>query len=205
MEPKWLEWAKQIQAIAQTGLAYGRDVYDIERFEALRELSVEIMESHTSAGKEEIRLAFASGSGYATPKVDVRGAIFREGRILLVRERSDGAWCLPGGWADIGLTPSQCVIKEIREETGFEARTVRLLAVMDKIRHGHPPDAQHIYKLFFHCEITGGHASGGVETSEVEFFGEDELPPLSLSRNTESQLRMMFQYGRKPDMPVYYD
>jgi ADP-ribose pyrophosphatase YjhB (NUDIX family) len=205
MEPKWLEWAKQIQAIAQTGLAYGRDIYDIERFEALRRLSVEIMANYTSAGTEEIQLAFASDSGYATPKVDVRGVIFREGRILLVRERSDGAWCLPGGWADVGLSPSECVLKEIREETGYEARTLRLLAVMDKLRHDHPPAPHHIYKLFFRCEITGGEASGGVETSEVRFFGEDELPPLSIDRNTESQLHMMFQFERHPDMPVYYD
>ena len=180
MEPKWLEWAKQIQATAQTGLAYSRDVFDTERYESMRQLSIDILEAYTGVSRDRIQLDFASDSGYATPKVDVRGVIFSDGRLLLVREKSDGCWCLPGGWADVGLSPSECVVKEIREEAGFQARAVRLLAVMDKLRHGHPPGAHHIYKLFFLCEITGGQAAGGLETSEAAFFAEDSLPPLSL-------------------------
>lgn len=205
MEAKWLSWAKEIQAIAQTGLEYGKDVYDLERYEALRELSIDIMESYTFESREKIKLSFADDKGYSTPKVDIRGVVFQEGKILMVREKSDGKWALPGGWADIGYSPSEVAAKEIWEESGFEARPVRLLAVMDKKFHGHPPDPYHIYKLFILCEISGGEAAGGVETSEVGFFGEEELPELSVSRNTEAQIRTMFEYLRDPDKPVLLD
>ncbi|MBY9080836.1 NUDIX hydrolase [Paenibacillus sp. HN-1] len=205
MEAKWLSWAKEIQAIAQTGLEYGKDVYDLERYEALRELSIDIMENYTFESREKIKLAFADDKGYATPKVDIRGVVFQEGKILMVREKNDGKWALPGGWADIGYSPSEIASKEIWEESGFEARPVRLLAVLDKKFHGHPPDPYHIYKLFILCEITGGEAAGGVETSEVGFFGEEELPELSVSRNTEAQIRTMFEYLRDPDKPVLLD
>ncbi|MNB70502.1 Phosphatase NudJ [compost metagenome] len=205
MEAKWLSWAKEIQAIAQTGLEYGKDVYDLERYEALRELSIDIMENYTFESREKIKLSFADDKGYSTPKVDIRGVIFQEGKILMVREKNDGKWALPGGWADIGYSPSEVAAKEIWEESGFEARPVRLLAVMDKKFHGHPPDPYHIYKLFILCEISGGEAAGGVETSEVGFFGEEELPELSVSRNTEAQIRTMFEYLRDPDKPVHLD
>ncbi|KAA9005514.1 NUDIX hydrolase [Paenibacillus spiritus] len=205
MEENWLRWAKQIQAIGQTGLEYARDVYDIERYQALRELSVEILANYTTTSREKIELAFAADKGYTTPKVDIRGVVFREGRILMVREKSDGGWSLPGGWADIGLSPKEVAVKEIREESGFETRAVRLLAVMDKKFHGHPPEPYHIYKLFILCEITGGAAAGSVETSETGFFAEEELPPLSLQRNTERQIRTMFDFWRNPGLPVILD
>ncbi|OXM13615.1 NUDIX hydrolase [Paenibacillus herberti] len=205
MEPKWLSWAREMQAIAQTGLTYSRDVYDSERYEQLRALSVEIMQAYTEAGEKEITMSFAAGSGYATPKVDVRGVIFQEGKLLLVREKSDGCWCLPGGWAESGLSPNDNVVKEIREESGLETRAVQLLAVLDKLKHQHPPDAHHIYKLFILCEVVSGSLQGGLETSEAAFFGEHELPPLSLSRNTASQLSLMFDYMRDPAKPVHID
>jgi len=204
-EPLWLTWAKQIQAIAQTGLTYGKDVYDLERYDELRKLSVEIMESYTGAGKEHIELAFAGDKGYATPKTDIRGVVFRDNRILLVREKSDGCWSLPGGWADIGLSPKEVAVKEIREEAGYDTEAVRLLAVLDKKFHHHPPEPYHIYKVFILCQIVGGAAAGGVETSEVGFFAEEELPPLSLQRNTPAQLALMFAYHRNPNMPVTLD
>lgn len=205
MNVKWLDWAKQIQAIAQTGLAYSRDVYDLERFEALRQLSVDILEQYTDTDAERIRLTFASDTGYATPKVDIRGVVFQEERILLVREKIDGAWALPGGWADIGLSPSEVAVKEIREESGFETEPVRLLAVLDKKFHNHPPEPYHIYKMFIHCRIVGGQAIGGVETSEVGFFGLDELPELSAERNTAKQIGMMFEFLHNPDKAVLLD
>ncbi|MGN7762660.1 NUDIX hydrolase [Paenibacillus sp. 22594] len=205
MEQKWLTWAKEIQAIAQTGLTYAKDVYDIERYQALRELSVDILANYTYEGKEKIRLAFASEEGYTTPKVDVRGVIFREDKILMVREKLDGNWALPGGWADIGLSPSEVVVKEIAEESGFKAEAARLLAVLDKKFHHHPPEPYHVYKMFILCRITGGEASEGVETSGVDFFGEDELPELSEERNTKEQLRTMFQFLRNPDKSVILD
>lgn len=205
MEQKWLAWAKEIQAIAQTGLTYAKDVYDIERYEALRELSVDILANYTYESKERIRLSFAGEGGYSTPKVDVRGVIFREGKILLVREKLDGNWALPGGWADIGLSPSEVVVKEISEESGFQAEAVRLLAVLDKKFHDHPPEPYHVYKMFILCTIVGGEAAEGVETSGVDFFAEDELPELSVERNTAEQLRTMFQFLNNPQKPVILD
>lgn len=205
MQTKWLEWAKQIQAISQAGLEYSRDVYDLERFEMLRTLSVEIMHEYTGIESKQLRDLFAGESGYATPKVDVRGVIFREDRILLVRERLDGDWSLPGGWADIGLSAKENVVKEIREETGYEASAGRLLAVLDKKFHDHPASPFHVYKFFFRCEITGGQASETMETSEVGFFAEDGLPPLSQERNTDRQVREMFEYLRDPERPAWVD
>ncbi|ASA19683.1 NUDIX hydrolase [Paenibacillus donghaensis] len=205
MEAKWLTWAKEIQGIAQTGLTYAKDVYDIERYEALRELSVDIMANYTYESKEQIRLSFAGEDGYATPKVDIRGVVFRENEILLVREKMDGKWALPGGWGDIGLSPSEVVVKEIREESGFEAEAIRLLAVLDKKFHQHPPEPYHVYKLFILCRITGGAAAEGVETSGVAFFAEDGLPELSEERNTLAQLHTLFEFNRNPDKPVILD
>ncbi|MRN52020.1 NUDIX hydrolase [Paenibacillus monticola] len=205
MEQKWLSWAKEIQAIAQTGLAYAKDVYDIERYQALRELSVDILANYTFESKEKIRLAFAGEEGYATPKVDVRGVVFQGDKILLVREKLDGKWALPGGWGDIGLSPSEVVVKEITEESGFQTEAIRLLALLDKKFHNHPPEPYHIYKLFILCRIVGGAAMEGVETSAVSFFAEDELPELSEERNTKEQLLTMFHYLHNPDKSVILD
>jgi len=195
-QPRWLEWAKRVQAISQAGLAYSKDMYDLERFEQLRELSVEIMQAYTDAGTEKIRTLFAAEEGYATPKVDVRGVVFRGERMLLVREKQDGAWSLPGGWADIGLSPSETAVKEVREEAGLEVRTVRLLGILDNRGHGHPPSPWHVYKLFVLCEEAGGEAGAGLETLEVGFFAEDELPELSPERNTPDQLAWLFGLRR---------
>ncbi len=203
---KWLEWAKQMQAISQAGLEYSRDVYDIERFQQLRELSVEIMQQYTAVESDQIRELFAGETGYATPKVDVRGVVFQAGRILLVKEKLDGHWSLPGGWADVGLSPKEIAVKEVREESGFIVAPIRLLGVMDKKFHHHPPSPWHIYKLFILCEITGGAASTDTtETTEVGFFAENELPPLSVGRNTEQQIRTLFQHLRDPQLPVFCD
>ncbi|MCL6456696.1 MAG: NUDIX hydrolase [Gorillibacterium sp.] len=204
-EPRWLEWAKQIQSIAQTGLTYGKDRFDLERYDELRKLSVDILEQYTGVAREKIKLTFASDQGYATPKTDIRGVVFRDNRVLLVRERLDGAWSLPGGWADIGLSPSEVAVKEIKEESGFITEPVRLLAVLDKKFHHHPPEPYHIYKFFILCRVIGGTAAGGIETSEVGFFDEDELPPLSVERNTEAQVRTMFKFNRDPVLPVILD
>ncbi|BBI36438.1 NUDIX hydrolase [Cohnella abietis] len=205
METKWLEWAKQIQAIAQTGLTYSKDVYDTERYEALRDISVDILANYTSVSKEKISLTFASELGYATPKVDVRGVIFRENKILLVREKHDGSWALPGGWADVGFSPSEIAVKETKEEAGFDVVPVRLLAVLDKKFHNHPPGAYHVYKMFIRCEIVGGQAEAGVETSDVDFFSLDNLPELSLERNTVEQIQAMFDFLENPDKEVILD
>lgn len=205
MELKWLEWAKQLQAIAQTGLTYAKDVYDIERYEQLRQISVDILMNYTAVSHDLISLAFASDKGYATPKVDIRGVVFQDSKILLVREKLDGAWALPGGWADIGLSPSEIAVKEIKEESGYDVKPVRLLAVLDKKFHQHPPEPYHIYKLFILCEIVGGAAAAGVETSGVAFFQADALPQLSLERNTPAQIQTMFEFLHNPGKMVILD
>ncbi len=205
MEPKWLEWAKKIQAISQTGLTYAKDVYDIERYEELRRLSVDILSNYATAGKDTIKLTFASDTGYATPKVDVRAVVFQDDQVLLVREKIDGAWALPGGWADIGYSPAEIAVKEVREEAGYDVEPVRLLAVMDKKFHGHPPEPYHVYKLFIQCKIIGGEALSGVETSEVAFFDRDRLPELSQERNTEAQIQTMFEFLHHPAKEVIID
>jgi ADP-ribose pyrophosphatase YjhB (NUDIX family) len=201
----WLELAKQLQAIAQSGLEYSGNIYDIERYEQIRKLSIEIM--HEFTGKPMTRLLniFAFEKGYQTPKVDVRGVVFRNDKILLVKERIDECWSIPGGWADIGLTPFEVAVKEVNEEAGLEVKPVRLLAVLDKKCHRHPPDLYHIYKLFILCREIGGTISSGSETSEVQFFGLDELPPLSKPRITEEQIKMMFEFKNSPQKSAICD
>jgi ADP-ribose pyrophosphatase YjhB (NUDIX family) len=143
--------------------------------------------------------------GYATPKLDVRGVVFRENGILLVKEREDGGWTLPGGWADVGESPADATVREVREESGFETRAVKLLAVYDRNRHGHTPIPFHAYKLFFRCEIIGGAPATSVETEGVDCFGEDSLPPLSISRVTPAQIHRFFEHLRNPGWPTEFD
>ena len=204
-EVKWLTWAKQIQAISQIGLAYGKDIYDIERYEQLRSLSVEIVNTYTKVDSDQITDLFANETGYATPKVDVRGVIFQDDKILLVKEKADGAWALPGGWADIGLSPREIVVKEVKEESGFDVVPRRLLAVLDKNKHYHAPSPYHVYKIFILCDIIGGSAMEGMETSEVKFFDRSNLPQLSEERNTYGQVQLMFDKGLQDNSEVVFD
>jgi ADP-ribose pyrophosphatase YjhB (NUDIX family) len=207
-EPNWLTWTRQMQAIAQTGLAFSRDPYDRERYEALRALASRVMAAHTAAPAERIEALFAGETGYATPKVDVRGAVFDcAERLLLVRERADGGrWTLPGGWADTNLTAAENVVKEVREESGYEVRAHKLAAVWDRTRQGHASGVFSCYKLFFVCELVGGAAATGPETSEVAWFAENALPDdLSLGRVLPDQLRRMFAHARNPPLPTEFD
>ena len=205
IEHKWLDWAKQLQSLAQAGLAYSKDIYDVERFELIRNISVEMLSQQTGMEMTVIKDLFASETGYATPKVDIRAVIFKDNKILMVKENSDGSWSLPGGWADIGLTPSEVAVKEVKEESGFDVKAVKLLAVMDMKCHPHPPSPFHIYKMFIQCEIIGGQPMKGVETSAVEFFAENKLPPLSIARNTQTQIEMAFKHLYNPKESVYFD
>ena len=206
MLPKWLEWGRALQALAQNGLAYSDNPFDIERFEAIRRISAEILASYSGMEAPRLEQLFNGEEGYATPKVDVRGAVFNEDAILLVRENMDGGrWTLPGGWADVGDTPSEAVLREIREEAGFEARVLKLAAVYDRNRRGHPAFYFSIYKLFFVCEIIGGAPSTSLETSEVDFFKEDNLPELSIARVTPAEIHTLFSHHRNPSLPTEYD
>ncbi len=205
VDPLWLAWAKDLQAIAQNGLTYAQSPYDIERYESLRQIATEILATHSNISLEQVVQMVDSEKGYATPKVDVRGVAFRDDAILLVRERADGLWTLPGGWADVNDSPSEAVVKEVYEESGFQTRAVKLLALYDRNKHGHPPIPYHVYKLFFLCEIVGGAPANSVETSGVAFFHEDEIPELSLSRVTPEQISRLFQHYQHPDWPTDFD
>lgn len=206
MDPQWLAWAKRLQAIAQNGLTFNQNPYDIERYEQVRQIAAEIMAGGETARVGELARLFASQEGYATPKVDVRGIVFREGRLLLVREMLDGCWSPPGGWADPCESSGESVVREVFEESGFETRAVKLLAVYDRSKHPHEPHFPfHIYKLFYLCEIVGGEATRSDETSEVAFFGREELPELSLTRITPGQIERMFEHYEHPEWPTEYD
>jgi ADP-ribose pyrophosphatase YjhB (NUDIX family) len=206
-EPEWLTWTRELQAIAQTGLAFVRDSHDRERYEMLRVLASKMMAAHTAAPVERIQALFENETGYATPKVDVRGAVFDDrGRLLLVRERADGGRrTLPGGWADVNLTAAENVVKEVREESGFDVRVRKVAAVWDRTRQGHANGVFSCCKLFYICDIVGGAAATGPETSEVE-WSEAELPDeLSLGRVMPDQLRRMFEHARDPLLPTEFD
>lgn len=206
MEPNWLRWAKQVAALAQNGLTFSDNPYDIERYEHLREIAAEMMAEGFDLDKKSVIDLLRREQGYATPKVDVRGAAFRDGKILLVREALDGGWTLPGGWADPCQSPSEAVVREIFEESGFEARVCKLAAVYDRSKHPHLPLIPfHIYKLFFLCEITGGHATESHETTGVGFFAEDAIPDLSISRTLPFQIARMFDHLRDPALPTDFD
>ena len=207
-EPEWLAWAREIQATAQTGLAFTRDPYDRERYEALRDLATRMMAAGSDAPMERIAGLFAAETGYATPKLDVRGAVFdQEGRLLLVRETADhGRWTLPGGWADVNLTPAENVVKEVREESGYTVRARKLVALWDRTRQGHGPLVFSCAKAFFLCDLLGGTATPSIETSEIGWFAEDALPDdLSLGRVQPGQLRQMFAHHRDPTLPTAFD
>ncbi len=205
MYPKWLDWAGRLQAIAQNGLLYTQNHFDIERYQAVRQVAAEMVAAGSTAEVERVTQLFSGEEGYATPKVDVRGVLFRDGKVLLVQEWSDGGWTLPGGWADIGASPSENVVREIREETGFEARAVKLLAVYDRNKHPHTPFVHHVYKMFFLCEIVGGQAATSAETLAVAFFGRDEIPPLSVQRVTAGQIERFFEHYQHPEWPTDFD
>jgi ADP-ribose pyrophosphatase YjhB (NUDIX family) len=205
-EPKWAGWARELQAIAQTGLHFSESEYDRERYRKILEISIEIFASYSAESPLLIRRLFENQSGYATPKVDVRGVVFRDDKLLLVQERSDGHWTLPGGWADVNDSPSEAVEREIVEESGFETKAERMLAVFDRAKHGHePPFPFHVYKLFILCRIQGGEAKTTTETTGVEFFGENEIPPLSISRVTREQIQFCFETQRNSDSPCRFD
>jgi ADP-ribose pyrophosphatase YjhB (NUDIX family) len=205
MSHKWLEWAKRIQSISQAGLAFSEDVYDIERFEELRDISAEIMAEYTETEMAKVKELFTNETGYQTPKADVRGVVFQDDKILMVKEKIDDSWSLPGGFCDIGFSSAENAVKEIKEESGFKVVPGKLIAVLDTNKHAHPPLPYQYYKIFIHCEIVGGQASHGVETKGVQFFPESQLPPLSTKRNTESQIRMLFDFLRNPNKRAIID
>ena len=205
MLSKWLDWSQRLQAIAQCGLTYTENPFEIERYHAVQQLAAEIMAAHSDLEMTQVRSLFEGQEGYATPKVDVRGVVFSNDAILLVKELRDNRWTLPGGWADIGDSPAEATEREVREESGYVVRATKLLACYDRNRHGHPPFVFHIYKLFFQCQLLGGQPANSAETSEARFFGQDEIPALSLPRVTPAQIDRFFDHYRHSDWPTDFD
>ena len=205
-EPSWLTLGREFQAIAQIGLAFSQDPFDRQRYERIRELAASLLAQGAGLGDHAMLDYFRRESGYATPKVDVRAAAFLEGKVLLVREISDGAWTLPGGWGDVNQCARECVEREIQEESGFQARAIKLAAVWDYRRQrnvaSHPYS---IYKFFFICELTGGEARSSIENSAVEFFRRDQLPELSLGRVTPDQIGRMYEHRNNPELMTEFD
>ncbi len=204
--PQWLRWSRELIAIGQTGLEFAKDPYDVERYGSVRRIGAEMLTSGFMDQSPEQALAALKGDiGYATPKIDVRAAVLHDNKILLVREVRDGGWTMPGGWADVGDAPSAAAVREVREESGFEVRVQKLMAVLDRDKHEHPPIPHHAYKLFFLCLLIGGTARASAETDAVEFFAPDALPPLSLSRVLPWQIHLAFEHSRHPELPTIFD
>jgi ADP-ribose pyrophosphatase YjhB (NUDIX family) len=205
-EFNWLAIAAELKAISQAGKEFAKTDYEKERHERIEWIAAQILAKHTDLEADEIRMMLQQDCGYPTPKVDCRGVIFKDNKVLLVKEIADGGWTFPGGWCDIGMTASENVIREVWEESGFEVRVVKLLAVFDRNKQGHtPPYPFEIYKMFFLCEITGGQAKTSNETSDVQFFDEDEIPPLSKGRTLPHEIKRFFEHLRNPNLPTDYD
>lgn len=199
----WLKWVLEIQAIAQNGLAYCGNEFDRERYIRLREISAEMASMNSQYSFHDINEIFSLERGYATPKLDVRAFILRDKKLLLVQERADSLWTLPGGWVDVNESPSESVIRETREETGFNISVIRLLALWDKQKHDHPPQWPHAYKFFFHCEIISGEPKENLEISKIDFFDVKELPQLSTHRVTKKQLERLYEIIFSPEKTLF--
>lgn len=187
LPPQWLEWAVELQFMAQAGITYAKDPYDLERFQRLREIAAEIMSAKSGLDMDTVRGLFCSETGFQTPKMDTRAAIFREGKILLVKEKDSGLWSMPGGWVDVNQSVRGNTVKEVLEESGLRVEAVRLIALHDRNRHNPPPYAYGVCKVFVLCEEKGGSFQPNPETSESRWFGRDELPPMALEKNSRNR------------------
>ena len=201
---KWLSWAVELQALAQAGLTYGHDRFDMERYERIRAIAAEMIACKTDIPAGKVRDLFCNETGYQTPKLDTRAAIFREDKILLVRER-DGLWSLPGGWVDVDLSVGENAVKEVREEAGLDAHADFLIAVQDRDKHNKPVYAHKVCKIFVMCSALGGTFRANSETTASGWFGLDELPPLSENKNTVRQIKMCFDAHRAERWVTLFD
>lgn len=205
MEEKWLTWAKRLQSIAQAGITYSKDKYDIERFQEIRELSSEILSNYTNISKEKVKDLFCNETGYQTPKVDVRCAIFINDKILLVKENLDNKWSLPGGWAEVNLSIKENAIKESFEEAGINVKPKKLIALLDKSKHSTTLNPYGIYKAFVLCEFINGDFKENIETDESRLFSLDNLPTLSTERNNYDQIKMCFDFNENQNLDTIFD
>ncbi len=203
--PDWLRWAREIQSMCQTGLAYSQSDYETRRYERLMEIAAEMVEAHTDLPVGTLVENFSTQPGYATVKVDVRGAVIRDGRILLVQERKDHRWAMPGGWADVGEVPSEMVVREVWEESGFVVVPKKIIGVYDANRAPVHLEFFHAYKIVFLCEITGGEPCTSDETMDVGFFSFDDLPELSHYRTNEKHLTEVYAHVQDPRRAAAFD
>lgn len=201
---KWLQWAVELQAIAQGGLFYGKDKFDIERYERIREISAEMIQYKTDIPVEKVKDLFCSDIGYQTPKIDTRAAIFNDGKILLVHEKN-GTWALPGGWVDVNVSVEENTRKEVREEAGLDVKVKRVIAVQDREKHNLPIYAYKVCKIFLQCEVTGGEFVPNIETIGYNYFGLDELPNLAEEKNNREQIEMCFRAMNSEVWEALYD
>lgn len=208
MSERWVAWAQRLQALAQTGLTFTENPFDKDRYRQIAAIAAEMLSAGSGEDVSTIQGLFDQQAGYATPKVDVRGVVFRDDMILMVREKLDqGRWTLPGGWADVGEPPAEATVREIWEEAGYKARAVKLLALYDRIKQGHPPYMYHAYKVFFLCELLDETQNliANVETEETGWFRLGDLPELSVARVTEAQIRRFFAFKDHPEWPTDFD
>jgi ADP-ribose pyrophosphatase YjhB (NUDIX family) len=201
---KWIDWAMELQALAQTGLTYSKDVYDIERFERIREISAEIMAQYTELDFDVVQDLFCNESGFQTPKLDSRAAIIQHNKILLVKENNN-KWSLPGGWVDVNESVKSNIIKEVKEESGFNATPTKIIAVQDRNKHNIPPYPYGICKIFVLCEVDDSKFVPNIETLERNFFGIDELPELAEEKNSLAQIQMCFKAFGDPNWMTLFD
>ncbi|MBO5130267.1 MAG: NUDIX hydrolase [Oscillospiraceae bacterium] len=188
---RWLQWAVELQAIAQCGLFYGKDQFDMERYERIRDIAAEMISLKTDISIDKVKDLFCNDIGYQTPKIDTRAAIFRDGKILLVHE-ANGTWALPGGWCDVNISAAENTIKEVKEEAGLDVIVKRVIAVQDREKHNLPIYAYKVCKIFMQCEVIGGAFAANLETTGFDYFGIDELPPLAEEKNNREQIEMCF-------------
>ena len=203
--PQWLEWAREIQQLSQTGLAFAVTKYEKERYTRLLEITAEIVEHHTQLEKDAVQKVLMKHPGYATPKIDVRAAVIKDDKILLVQERSDKRWAMPGGWADVGDIPSEVAIRETKEESGFDVKPIKVIGVYDANRMGGQLELFHAFKIVFLCELLGGEATTSDETQDVNFFSFDALPPLSINRTNDKHLKDIIDHQQEPQRPTCFD
>ena len=205
MQKKWIQWIQEMQAIAQTGLEYSRDKFDLERFQQLRDLSINILHEYTEIDHAKLRDLFANENGYQTPKVDIRVVIYDEDKILFTKEKDDGKWSLPGGWADINLSVRENAIKEVHEEAGIEVEPQNIIAILDRAKYISDDYPYSVYKIFVECDYIKGSFRDNLETSDAKFFSLDELPELSTGRITLEQVKICFVYKNQKNPALVFD
>lgn len=201
---EWLKWAIELQSIAQAGLTYGKDIYDKERYQRIRDISAEMLSYKTDISVEKIKELFCNESGYQTPKLDTRAAIFENDKILLVRE-NNGKWSLPGGWVDVNVSVKENTIKEVKEESGLDVTADKIIAIQDRAKHNLPVYAYGVCKIFVLCSVIGGQFEENIETTEFNYFNEDELPELATEKNNAEQIKMCFEAYRSNNWITLFD